>query len=292
MSQSLIWIHRLSTWLVRVQLRWQEGLLPSADAADSGSSPPFDVVAKAAALSRASYLDYRGFTRVLDVLISPAPPTVSLVDCEECQAYAWVSGAAAHLVFRGTDDALDMLSNVDTRQVDFLGARVHRGFLSRYQAVRAKIAHFLGAHAFDSLLVTGHSMGGALASLAALDLAHALPPSVRVACVTFGSPRVGDARFAALFADRLGVDHWRVFHDQDPVPMVPMGPFYQHVAGHALRVRPTGEWVVHRTDVAWYRRFPLALLSLDLVRPLTAHGTASYVAYTMLLASKAPAADV
>jgi hypothetical protein len=278
MSKPLIWVHRISAWLSRCR----ERLLPADDA--TASTPPFDLIAQAAALSRASYLGFVGFTRALDGLMSVIPETVSFIDDEQCQAYVWVSGDAAFLVFRGTDDALDMLANVHTRQERFLEGKVHSGFLCRYSVVKDKIKHFLDSHAgaFTTLLVTGHSMGGALASLAAIDLAN----TVRVTCVTFGSPRVGNGRFSTMFGDKLGERHWRVFHELDPVPMVPMDPFYTHLAGNALRVRPTGEWVVQSRDVAWFRRFPLALLSLDMAAPLKAHGTASYVAYAMLLALK------
>ena len=47
-------------------------------------------------------------------------------------------------------------------------------------------------------LVTGHSLGAAMATLAAYDLAVFWGYSVR--CVTWAGPRVGDAEFAALFA--------------------------------------------------------------------------------------------
>ena len=43
--------------------------------------------------------------------------------------------------------------------------------------------------AFDELLITGHSLGGAMANLCALDLA-ASDPDMKVSLYTYGSPRV------------------------------------------------------------------------------------------------------
>lgn len=252
-------------------------------------APPFEVLARAATLCRASYSDFTGFTRALTGMMA-APETVLLLDREACQAYAWVSGGLAHLVFRGTDDALDMLANLDTRQqaAFVAGARVHSGFLHRYMAVRDEARHFFDGHDFTSLVVTGHSLGGALATIAALDLADAYPWA-SVGCVTFGAPRVGNATFAAHFDARLGARHWRVFHERDPVPMLPMGPWYQHVSGIALRVLedPRAGWAVQKGDVPWWRRLLAALMRLNYAAPLRPHGTESYVAHAMALASKA-----
>lgn len=78
------------------------------------------------------------------------------------------------------------------------------------------------------LTVTGHSMGGALATLLAVDMfvnAH-LRPEVW----TFGSPKVGDATFAATYGYHATVS-WRIYNVPDVVPLVPIDLFghYQHV---------------------------------------------------------------
>jgi hypothetical protein len=75
---------------------------------------------------------------------------------------------------------------------------------------------------------TGHSLGGALATLAA-DL-HGGEETL----YTFGSPRVGDADFSQGHAQRVSAT-WRMVHDRDLVARVPLhggiGPGfgYQHV---------------------------------------------------------------
>jgi hypothetical protein len=80
------------------------------------------------------------------------------------------------------------------------------------------------------VLLTGHSLGGALATLCAADLAELFPQPlspasasddiVRVRCVTYGSPRAGDARFAARFAV-LQPRALRLVNGRDVVPAVP-----------------------------------------------------------------------
>jgi triacylglycerol lipase len=48
----------------------------------------------------------------------------------------------------------------------------------------------------------GHSLGGALATLAALVFG-CMYPDARHVCITFGAPRVGDARFCDLFRENV-----------------------------------------------------------------------------------------
>jgi predicted lipase len=80
-----------------------------------------------------------------------------------------------------------------------------------------------------TVFVTGHSLGGALATLAALDLRISLGlPDVRV--VSFGSPRVGNDIFSKWFEEEIG-PHWRFTHNRDIVPSVPPGYMgFHHVA--------------------------------------------------------------
>lgn len=66
------------------------------------------------------------------------------------------------------------------------------------------------------VLVTGHSLGGALAMLAAHDIAKALEALDRntsVACYTFGAPRVGNYAFASEYGAAVP-DSWSIINDQ------------------------------------------------------------------------------
>jgi Lipase (class 3). len=53
---------------------------------------------------------------------------------------------------------------------------------------------------------TGHSLGGAVGSLAALSLKYALP-NLKLKLYTYGQPRVGNAAFASLVESRVGVNN-------------------------------------------------------------------------------------
>jgi len=80
-------------------------------------------------------------------------------------------------------------------------------------------------------IVVGHSLGGALATLAAAQLALNNPGGVQdqLEVYTFGSPRVGLLDFAASFNKAVKTSY-RVWNALDVVPEVPTFPFI-HVSG-------------------------------------------------------------
>lgn len=102
---------------------------------------------------------------------------------------------------------------------------VHAGFHEVWKSFSADVAGFLRGRNPSLIHCVGHSLGGALALLNADYFT-----SLRVAEVklyTFGSPRVGDINFARSICRRVGEENmYRVFHCADPVPMIPMFPFF------------------------------------------------------------------
>jgi len=72
-----------------------------------------------------------------------------------------------------------------------------------------------------SVLVTGHSLGAAIASLTASAISAAKIVSSPLALYTFGEPRVGDFEFARTF-DKMIPNAWRTIHYIDPFPHIPL----------------------------------------------------------------------
>jgi hypothetical protein len=68
-------------------------------------------------------------------------------------------------------------------------------------------------------IVTGHSLGSALATLFVLENSDKKKFDISL-CSTLASPKVGDPEFKALF-DALPLTSWRVVNTRDVVPRVP-----------------------------------------------------------------------
>lgn len=100
--------------------------------------------------------------------------------------------------------------------------RVTVGFRQIYTALRQVMIDALNLCDKNSrIYVTGHSLGGALATLAIPDiLKNANFEPEKVVLYTFASPRCGDRKFATEFR-ATGVRHWRIANTEDFVTMIP-----------------------------------------------------------------------
>jgi predicted lipase len=74
----------------------------------------------------------------------------------------------------------------------------------------------------DTIVVTGHSLGGALAAICALDLVLSdITTGENLELITFGEPRVGNAEYAAAM-DKYVPQSYRVVNKRDLVPHLPL----------------------------------------------------------------------
>ena len=157
------------------------------------------------------------------------------------------------IAFRGTASLRDWLTDAEfpLRPLPGTPARVHEGFLTAIDSILPDLLAFLAPpqapcpapRASVPILLTGHSLGGALAVLAAWFLqAQGLPVH---SVYTFGQPRVGDRAFASRYASLLGARTHRVVNQNDLVPRVPgvlLG--YRH-AGELALINAVGELVLN-----------------------------------------------
>ena len=139
------------------------------------------------------------------------------------------------------DSGQDWLINAKAKLVPLVvdgvsRGKVHSGFLSAFNSIkvdlRAAIAELQSAKP-RPVWYTGHSLGGALATLAAAQAGDA------TGLYTFGCPRVGDDQFVAVFSTLS--QSARVCLSGDPVPEVPLETAlfpYAHVGTSVSPVAP------------------------------------------------------
>lgn len=163
---------------------------------------------------------------------------IDLFTDEQTQTYALAMRNQQHIVlaFRGARNVSNFMTGVNVRLMPAYGGNVHQGFARAWATMRDAISTLLDRWQTDHRLLwlTGHSMGGALATLAAADFKGQGRPVREV--VTFGAPRVGDAAFARGYQ----VPTIRFVNHHDPVPWVP--PYLQHV-GQQWHFLPDGRLV-------------------------------------------------
>jgi hypothetical protein len=139
------------------------------------------------------------------------------------------------VAFRGTSSRDDVLTDLSISRTELPLARlseskyplVHSGFHEQFFSVNKELEKDIEEN--DEIIFCGHSLGGALATIGSLYYSF-LYPDKDISCVTFGSPRVGDSRFAELFDERIS-NSIRYVNDNDPIPCVPTRWRFKHVKG-------------------------------------------------------------
>jgi hypothetical protein len=171
-------------------------------------------------LADASWIAYtHEATTVRDVLRSRA----GMDDCElvaagGTQCYVAHRDSFAIVTFRGTqpDDWNDLFNIARFVPKRWDVGRVHEGFADALEVVWKPLENRLNQLNDRRVWFTGHSLGGALASLAAFRRG-----SQSAGLYTFGSPRVGNGEFAAALDGRLSDKSIRYVNDHDAVTHVP-----------------------------------------------------------------------
>ena len=128
---------------------------------------------------------------------------------------------------------------------------IHMGFHELFLDVWPDIKEFIDAQTTNnSVVVTGHSLGGALATLVAAALSTQTPHAIEV--VTFGSPRVGNHAFMKKFNASVHLST-RVVRDLDIVPRAPKFDYWHvdtlvHLTDDGKRMSFWKSWLKQ----AWY----------------------------------------
>ena len=111
---------------------------------------------------------------------------------------------------------------------DFQSFEMHKGFAYEYRQLRADIYHKLENEFFPlavcnwRILITGHSLGGAMATLCTADLLmNKVAPASHIALITLGSPRAVNYDFARWIDSQGLFKNIRVEYENDFFTSVP-----------------------------------------------------------------------
>lgn len=177
-----------------------------------------------------------------------------LISVDNTQAYVAEDDQSLVVAFRGSQSpsSLDgfkdwLLTNANNLLIlpegrigtDFaaagVGARFHRGFLEALAEIWEPLIAAV-QQALDRrdrpLWVTGHSLGGGIALLAAWRFQRHFIPIHEV--VTFGAPMIGNAPAAQAFEREFPNRIFRYVDIEDPVPLLPTVSLVANAYAHCL----------------------------------------------------------
>ena len=146
-----------------------------------------------------------------------------------------------YIAFRGANTSKDYLRDVDVLYKNyppsrrfFFKPKVHKGFFDGYLSVKSEIVNAVTSNStIDSIRITGHSMGAALAVYCAFDLKRDLNlDDEKITLYTYGCPEVGNGSFIKKFKKSVKTSY-RVVNDEDIVAKINL-PGFAHVPTLAL----------------------------------------------------------
>lgn len=184
--------------------------------------------------------------------------SVKSIKNQDTYAYAGFDNTTQHIVvaFRGTIgmDSTNWITNLKTDYDPYPNpiypdAGVHSGFYKAYNGVKNQLIQAVqslrDSYSNPSIMVFGHSMGGALALLSVMDLRRELGiPPENITFYTYGQPRVGGKSFRDYVYYMIGQRYFRVVHNDDMVPHLPSSTFNFRHAGIEVWYRSSGNYQI------------------------------------------------
>lgn len=175
------------------------------------------------ALAQASKLAYEPGAVVKNTAVNTWRfSSAKFLEAEDTQGFFAETPRALLIAFRGSDSLGDWILNLGITPAPF-GEHgcVHAGFLHGYEIVSSYVVAAASAakNRNAKIVLTGHSLGGALAVLAAADLAR---KGMTSSVYTFGQPLLCDSTFHAWAEKKnLSSSVFRFVNHQDIVPRIP-----------------------------------------------------------------------
>lgn len=205
-------------------------------------------------LAKASLMAYQSPDVIQPEVEQWGFPQFAFIDRKDSQAFMAGNADMIIIAFRGTEptNLRDWMTDLKIRRKTGPYGKVHRGFLKGFQVLWPEIRTTVTAWQTQaqSLWLTGHSLGGALATLAMATLGEEAKPVHGL--YTFGQPRVGGKTFARNFDLDFKARMFRFVNNNDVVTRVPtreMG--FRHV-GQVLMFDFLGKL---QTDLHFWNHF-------------------------------------
>ncbi|MEH2159957.1 MAG: lipase [Nostoc sp.] len=150
--------------------------------------------------------------------------------------FVLISKTANIIIFRGTQRTTEWIGDILLFQKNYDGfanSKIHSGFAKIYKDLAGQTRE-IANHLNPSLpcYISGHSLGAALATLAAVDLALSVPKlKKQIRLYTYAGPRVGNPSFAQMHS-QLVPNSYRIFNLADSIPLSPPTIFRKDVYSH------------------------------------------------------------
>jgi len=196
----------------------------------------------------------------LNLGITPKFPYTVIDAVNEVELSIGIEDSILYVAFLGSSTKMDWVHNfmfwkVPYKQMDkvFL---VHAGFLKIYKLCQDPIHKFIkdNSNKFNKIVISGHSLGGAIASLCCEDMSYfkeqnTISNTIPIQCITTGTPRVFTIFGYNTIKNRCK-DVLRVVYGNDKVARLPPRCFlFKHVGTELHSVKANFFGILHPSAI-------------------------------------------
>ena len=177
-------------------------------------------------LAEASQIAYQAESEVVSWATANLGSTnVEFIDAEETEVFVAENDAEMYIVFRGSKGFRDWIANMKILKSKTDFGKVHSGFMDAFVVVREKIftAMVRARENNKKLYLSGHSLGGALATIAAADSNFNIGSTPIEGIYTYGMPKTSNRTAANYINSNFGSRFFRFVNDRDIVTRIPPG---------------------------------------------------------------------
>lgn len=181
-----------------------------------------------------------------------------------------------YICFRGTSSLQNWKSNFDIRLKEYKKNnnkfKIHNGFYTQYNSIRHNILPFLIKNdTYNNIIVCGHSLGGALATICCLDICDNIY-NRNITCVTFGCPRIGNKDFSDLY-NLYNIKMHRIVISDDLVPKWPINREYTHIC-NSIYFKNKNIYINPKKSQLSLKRYLMDIFNIDYI--LFSHNMKNY----------------
>lgn len=188
---------------------------------------PWDVFLSAAVASDLAYSSQAG---IRATATSWGFTTVDVVEEAGLLAFVASNDRCMVVVFRGTNEIRNWLTNGQIRGRTMTVGKMHGGFFDAFGTLKTRVQNYVKWQGGrdKKIWVVGHSLGGALAGVFAYENSRAQAASRYDLeyVVTFGQPLFADTLLAPHLGELYRRRFFRIVNERDIVARVPPG--YKH----------------------------------------------------------------
>jgi predicted lipase len=160
------------------------------------------------------------------------------------------------ICFKGTTNIVNMYSNMQIFLTNYNNIKVHNGFLNQYLIVKNElfnnIDNIIKNNNIKHISLSGHSSGGAIANIASIDFCKKYD-NIKINCVTFGSPKVGNQNFVTEY-NKYVKNSYRIVNKNDIIEHLPLPILYKHIH-EPIYLEENKKFKIHEIFLNIYKYF-------------------------------------